>query len=65
MTHAHRSTDRDCAELFFALSGGLPVTQIVLGTENDLTSIGSAGIDGGAVPALLVRLGRGLTGEAA
>jgi hypothetical protein len=65
VTDGHRSTDRDRGVHFFALPGGLPVTRIVLGTEGGLSSIGSAGIGRLAVHALLLRLGRGLTGKAA
>jgi hypothetical protein len=60
-----RSTARDRGARFFALPGGLPATRIVLSTERGLSSIGSAGIGRHAVQALLVRLGRSLTGEAA
>jgi hypothetical protein len=62
MTVGHRSTHR---AHFFVLPGGLPGTRIVLGTEGGLSSIGGAGIDHPAVRALVLRLGRGLTGEAA
>jgi hypothetical protein len=64
MVHA-RSTHQDSAKPLLALSGGLPVIQIVLDLESDLTSIRSAGIDGAAVPRLLPRPGRALTGETA
>ncbi len=48
-------------QLLLASSGGRPVIQIVLDFENDLTSIRSAGVDGAAIPALILRLGRALT----
>jgi hypothetical protein len=63
MVHA-RSTHQDSAKPLLALSGGLPVIQIVLDLDNDLTSIRSAGIDSVAVLALIL-LGRALTGETA
>ena len=63
MVHA-RSTHQDSAKPLLALSGGLPVIQIVLDLDNDLTSIRSAGIDSVAVSALTL-LGRALTGETA
>jgi hypothetical protein len=63
MVHA-RSTHQDSAKPLLALSGGLPVIQIVLDLDNDLTSIRSAGIDSVAVSALIL-LGRALTGETA
>ena len=63
MVHA-RSTHQDSAKPLLALSGGLPVIQIVLDLDNDLTSIRSAGIDSVAVLAL-IQLGRALTGETA
>jgi hypothetical protein len=44
-------------------SGGKPVIQIVLDPEEDVISIRAAGLDGAAVPALVLRLGRALTGE--
>jgi hypothetical protein len=65
MAHAHSPTHQDSAEHLRTLSGGLPVIHIVLNLDNDLTSIRSAGIDGAAVPPLLLRLGRALTGETA
>jgi hypothetical protein len=63
MVHA-RSTHQDSAKPLLALPGGLPVIQIVLDLDNDLTSIRSAGIDSVAVSALIL-LGRALTGETA
>jgi hypothetical protein len=63
MVHA-RSTHQDSAKPLLALSGGLPVIQIVLDLGNDLTSIRSAGIDSVAVLALIL-VGRALTGETA
>ena len=63
MVHA-RSTHQDSAKPLLALSGGLPVIQIVLDLDNDLTSIRSAGIDSVAVSALIL-LGRAPTGETA
>ena len=65
MTDGHGSTDRDRGVHFFASPVGLPLTRIGLGTEGGVSSIVSAGIDRPAVQALLLRLGRGLTGEAA
>jgi hypothetical protein len=66
VTDGHRRTDRDRGlDLSAAHPVALPVTRIVLGTEGVLSSIGSVGIGSRAVRALLVRLGRGLTGEAA
>jgi hypothetical protein len=44
-------------------SGGRPVIQILLDPEADVISIRTAGLDGAAVPALVLRLGLALTGE--
>jgi len=49
-------------ELLLA-SGGKPVIQIVLDLEEDVISIRTAGLDGAAVPALILRVGRALTAE--
>jgi hypothetical protein len=65
MAPAHSSTHQDSAAHLRGLAGGLPGIQIVLDLESDLTSIRSAGIDGAAVPRLLPRRGRALTGETA
>jgi hypothetical protein len=65
MAPAHSSTHQDSAAHLRGLAGGLPGIQIVLDLESDLTSIRSAGIDGAAVPRLLPRPGRALTGETA
>ena len=46
-----------------AQSGGLPIIQLVLDLDNDLTSIRCAGLDWAAVPGLLLRLACALTGE--
>jgi hypothetical protein len=48
-----------------AVSGGRPIIQIVLDLENDVTSIRSAGVDGAAIPALILRLGEALSGPQA
>jgi hypothetical protein len=44
-------------------SGGKPVIQIVLDPEDDVISIRTAGLDGAAVPGIVLRLGRALTGQ--
>jgi len=44
-------------------SGGRPIIQIVLDPDDDAISIRCAGLDGAAVPALVLRLGRALTGS--
>jgi hypothetical protein len=44
-------------------SGGKPVIQIVIDPEDDVVSIRTAGIDGAAVPGIVLRLGRALTGS--
>jgi hypothetical protein len=43
-------------------SGGKPVIQIVLDPEDDVISIRTAGLDGAAVPGIVLRLGKALTG---
>ena len=44
-------------------SGGKPVIQIVLDPEDDVISIRTAGLDGAAVPGIVLRLGRALSGQ--
>jgi hypothetical protein len=62
MNDGHRSTDRERGVHVVVLPGGLPVIRIVLDPKGGL---GSIGIGRPALRALLDRLGRGLTGEAA
>jgi hypothetical protein len=50
-------------EELLAVSGGKPIIQIVLDPEDDVISIRTAGIDGAAVPRIVLRLGRALSGE--
>jgi hypothetical protein len=65
MPGGQRSADRHRGVHVVAPPGGLPVTRIVLGTEDGPSSTGSARIGRPAVLALLARPSRGLTGEAA
>jgi hypothetical protein len=44
-------------------SGGRPVIQIVIDPEDDVVSIRAAGLDGAAVPDIVLRLGKALTGS--
>jgi hypothetical protein len=61
MSDDQRSTDRERGVHVVVLPGGLPVSRIALDPEGGLSSVG---IGRPAVRSLLVRLGRGLTGEA-
>jgi hypothetical protein len=58
----HREHTAVLEDLLLA-SGGKPVIQIVLDPEDDVISIRTAGLDGAAVPGIVLRLGRALTGS--
>jgi len=56
-------TDANVLDDLLLASGGRPVIQIVLDPEDDVVSIRAAGLDGAAVPAIVLRLGKALTGS--
>ena len=56
-------TDANVLDDLLLASGGRPVIQIVLDPEDDVVSIRAAGLDGAAVPGIVLRLGKALTGS--
>jgi hypothetical protein len=64
MAHSHYSKHEDAAVPLLG-SGGVPVIQMGLALENDLTRIHTAGADDATVPCRPVRPGRALTGVTA
>lgn len=63
MANTHPPTDQDSLEQLLAQSGGLPIIQLVLDLDNDLTSVRCAGLNWVAVPGLLLRIACALTGD--